>query len=136
MDLNSRFERVPAATFGMESPSRFFMLIAGAYQTRAGADSLLSQLRARRSLAAGFGSVAPFPLAFLVDSLVRPQEVTARVARYAARGQPVYALRQTDGTARLYFGAYASVEQAALAVPQVREAGLTPTLVYRIGRVF
>ena len=136
MDLNSRFERVPAATFGMESPSRFFMLIAGAYQTPAGADSLLLQLRARRSLAANFGSVASYPLAFLVDSMVRPQDVPARVARFAARGQPVYALRQPDGTSRLYFGAYASVEQAALAVPQVREAGLTPTLVYRIGRVF
>jgi hypothetical protein len=136
MDLNGRFERVPATTFGMEAPTRFFVLLAGAYPTRAGADSLLAQLRARRSLAAGFGSVAPFPLAFLVDSLVRPQDVTARVTRFAARGLPVYALRQGDGTARLYFGAYASAEQAALAVPQVREAGLVPTLVYRIGRVF
>ena len=51
-------------------------------------------------------------------------------------GQPVYALRQTNGTAHLYFGAYESAQQAALAVPTVREAGLTPTLVYRIGRVF
>lgn len=136
MDLNGRFDRVPAATFGMESPSRFFVLVAGAYSTRAGADSLLLQLRGRRALAAGFGSVASYPLAFLVDSALRPQEVPARVARYAARGQPVYALRQPNGTARLYFGAYANVEQAALAIPQVREAGLTPTLVYRIGRVF
>ncbi|MEO8564250.1 MAG: hypothetical protein ABI601_19375 [bacterium] len=136
LDLNGRFDRVPATTFGVESPTRFFVLVAGAFQTRAGADSLLTQLRARRSLAAGFGSVAPYPLAFLVDSSVRAQEVPARVARYAARGQPVYALRQPNGTARLYFGAYASPEQAALAVPQVREAGLAPTLVYRIGRVF
>jgi hypothetical protein len=136
LDLNGRFDRVPATTFGVEAPTRFFVLVAGAYPTRAGADSLLLQLRARRSLAAGFGSVASYPLAFLVDSAVRPQEVAARVTRYAARGQPVYALRQPDGSARLYFGAYANAEQAALAVPQVREAGLVPTLVYRMGRVF
>jgi hypothetical protein len=136
MDLNGRFEGVQAATFGLESPSRFFVLVAGAYTTHAGADSLLQQLRARRALAPGFGSVAAYPLAFLVDSVVRPQDARTRVARYAARGQPVYALRQPNGTARLYFGAYANVEQAALAVPHVREAGLTPTLVYRIGRVF
>jgi len=136
MDLNGRFERVPATTFGMESPSRFFVLIAGAFQNRSSADSLLMQLRARRSLAAGFGSVAPYPLAFLVDSAVKPQDVPARVARFAAKGQPVYALRQANGTVRLYFGAYANIDQATLALPQVREAGLVPTLVYRIGRVF
>jgi hypothetical protein len=136
LDLNGRFDNVPAATFGVESPTRFFLLLAGAYQTRTGADSLLVQLRSRNKLAQGFGSVIAYPLAFLVDSAVRAPEVRARVARWAARGQPVYALRQPDGTARLYYGAYSSAEQAALAVPQAREAGLAPTLVYRIGRVF
>jgi hypothetical protein len=80
--------------------------------------------------------VAVYPLAFLVDTAVRIADVRPRLTRYAARGLPVYALRQPDGTARLYFGAYASAEQAAFAVPQVREAGMIPTLVYRIGRVF
>jgi hypothetical protein len=136
LDLNGRFDGVPAATYGIETPSRFFLLVAGAYPTRTGADSLLLQLRARRKLAAGFGSVVAYPLAFLVDSAVKATDAGTRVARFAARGQPVYALRQADGTARLYYGAYASPEQAAFAVPQVREAGLVPTLVYRIGRVF
>ncbi|MEO7181843.1 MAG: hypothetical protein ABI141_13450 [Gemmatimonadaceae bacterium] len=136
LDLNSRFRLAPAATFGMEAPTRFFQLVAGASSTRSGADSLLLQLRARRQLAQGFGSVGAFPLAFLVDSAVRVADVRPRLTRYAARGLPVYALRQVDGTARLYYGAYASAEQAAFAVPQVREAGMIPTLVYRIGRVF
>jgi hypothetical protein len=135
MDLNGRFERVPATTYGILS-SRFFQLVAGAYQNRAAADSLLRQLHARRSLAPGFGRVASFPLAFLVDSAVSPQQVAARVARFVARGQPVYALRQPDGTGRLYFGAYSTAEQAAIAAPTVREAGIVPTLVYRIGRVY
>jgi hypothetical protein len=48
----------------------------------------------------------------------------------------VYALRQPNGAAHLYFGAYAGPQQAALAVPEVRKAKVTPVLAYRIGRVF
>jgi hypothetical protein len=136
LDLNGRFARLPAATYGMESPSRFYQNLAGAFTTRAGADSLLAQLRARRTLAQGFGSVDNFPLAFLVDSAVPAREVTARLARYAARGLPVYGLRTPSGVVRFYYGAYTNPEQAALAVPAVRAAGIRPLLVYRIGRVF
>jgi membrane protein implicated in regulation of membrane protease activity len=136
LELNSRFARLPAATYGIESPSRFYLNIAGAFATRAGADSLLAQLRARRTLGLGFGSVDNFPLAFLVDSAVPIRDATPRLARYAARGLPVYGLRQPNGKLRLYWGAYTNPEQAALAVPGVREAGIRPMLVYRIGRVF
>ena len=136
LDLNGRFARLPAATYGIESPSRFYQNLAGAFVTRAAAESLLAQLRARRTLAQGFGSVDNFPLAFLVDSVVPAREVTPRIARYAARGLPVYGLRQPNGGVRLYYGAYTNPEQAALAVPAVRDAGIRPLLVYRIGRVF
>jgi hypothetical protein len=136
LEMQGRFGRVPAGTYGVETPTRFFLLIGGAFPTRASADSLLGQLRARRVLAPGFGSVGLFPLAFLVDSAVPAATVRARLTRYAARGVPVYALRQSDGTARLYFGAYGTAEQAAYAVPQVKEAGMIPLLVYRTGRVF
>ena len=44
--------------------------------------------------------------------------------------------RQPNGGVRLYYGAYTNPEQAALAVPAVRAAGIRPLLVYRIGRVF
>jgi len=136
LELNSRFARLPAATYGMESPSRFYQTLAGAFVTRAGADSLLAQLRARRTLGQGFGSVDNFPLAFLVDSGVPAREATPRIARYTARGLPVYGLRQPNGVVRLYYGAYTNPEQAALAVPALRDAGIRPLLVYRIGRVF
>ena len=43
--------------------------------------------------------------------------------------------RQPDGTTPLTCRAYATPPQAALAIPAVRDAKLTPTLVYRIGRV-
>jgi hypothetical protein len=136
LDLNGRFARLPAATYSIESPSRLYLNLAGAYPTRAGAESLLTQLRARRTLGQGFGIVDNFPVAFLVDSAVTAREATSRLARYAARGMPVYGLRQPNGTVRLYYGAYTNPEQAALAVPGVRDAGIRPLLVYRIGRVF
>jgi hypothetical protein len=116
--------------------TRFLLLVAGAYPTRAGAESLLVLLRENRILAPSLGSVRSLPFAFLVQADVPMADVPSRLARFAARGQPVYALRQPNGAAHLYFGAYESPRQAALAVPTVREAGLTPTLVYRIGRVF
>ena len=136
LDLRGRFETVPAGTYGFDLRTRFFLLVAGAYPSRAGAESLLVQLRAHKILAPGIGSVTSLPFAFLVQADVPATDVAARLARFAARGQPVYALRQTSGAANLYFGAYETPQQAALAVPTVRESGLTPTLVYRIGRVF
>ncbi|MEP6989427.1 MAG: hypothetical protein ABJA80_00750 [bacterium] len=136
MDLRIRFETVPAGTYGQVYPSREFLLVAGAYPSRAGAESLLVQLRNHKTLGAGLGVVSSMPFAFLVQADVPSADVPARLARFAARGQPVYALRQASGAVNLYFGAYESTQQAALAVPTVREAGVTPSLVYRIGRVF
>jgi hypothetical protein len=136
LDLFGRFARLPASTYGMETPSRFYLLLAGAFPRRASAESLLVRLRAQGTLARDFGSVDRYPLAFLVDPGVAPREAPARLNRYHARGLPVYGLRQANGTVRLYFGAFANPEQASLAVPQVRAAGMRPMLVYRIGRVF
>jgi hypothetical protein len=136
LDLFGRFARLPASTFGMESPSRFYLLLAGAFPSRAAAESLLVRLRVQGTLARDFGSVDRYPLAFLVDPGITAREAAARLTRYHARGLPVYGLRQPNGIVRLYFGAYANPEQASLAVPQVRDAGMRPLLVYRIGRVF
>jgi hypothetical protein len=136
LQLNDKFATLPATSYGLSLRSRLFELVAGAYPTRAGAESLLVDLRARRVLGPTVGNVTVLPYAFLVQANVAAAEVPARLQRSAARAQPVYALRQPNGTANLYFGAYESPQQAALAVPAVRKAGLTPTLVYRIGRVF
>jgi hypothetical protein len=136
LDLFGRFARLPASTYGMETPSRFYLLLAGAFPSRVAAESLLVRLRVQGTLARDFGSVDRYPLAFLVDSAVTPREAPARLTRYHARGLPVYGLRQPNGSVRLFFGAYANPEQASLAVPQVREAGMRPLLMYRTGRAF
>ena len=137
LQLQTKFPTVPAASYGLSLRNRLFELVAGAYPTRAGADSLLADLRARRVLPPSGGTVTTRPYAFLTQGNVAVAEVPLRLRRAVTqRGQPVYALRQADGTANLYFGAYENPEQAALAVPAVRKFGITPTLVYRIGRVF
>ena len=136
LELRTRFETVPVGTYSIDVRTRAFLLIGGAYRLRSSAESLLVDLRSHRVLAPGLGSVAAMPFAFLVQQDVPEVDVPSRLKRFAGSGRPVYALRQTNGAANLYFGAYESVQQAALAVPSVREAGLTPTLVYRIGRVF
>jgi hypothetical protein len=136
LQLHDKFSTVPATSYGLSLRTRLFELVAGAYPTRAGAESLLVDLRARQLLPPTMGSVVVLPFAFLVQRNVAEADVPARLRRASARAQPVYALRQPDGGAHLYFGAYESPQQAALAVPAVRKAGLTPTLVYRIGRVF
>jgi hypothetical protein len=136
LQLNDKFATLPATSYGLSLRSRLFELVAGAYPTRAGAESLLVDLRARHVLAPTVGNVTVLPYAFLVQAGVAAAEVPTRLQRAAARAQPVYALRQPNGAANLYFGAYESPQQAALAVPAVRKAGITPTLVYRIGRVF
>jgi len=75
------------------------------------------------------------PFAFLVDSAVAPSAVPGLLTYYADRGQPIYALRQSDGSARLYIGAFESPDQAALFVESLRASGIAPVLVYRRGRV-
>ncbi len=136
LELRTRFETVPVGTYGIDIRTRAFLLVAGAYRQRSSAESLLVDLRNHRVLAPGLGSVRSLPFAFLVEQDVPEAAVPSRLKRFAGSGRPVYALRQTNGAVNLYFGAYESAQQAAIAVPSVREAGLTPTLVYRIGRVY
>jgi hypothetical protein len=58
------------------------------------------------------------------------------VATYADHGQPVYALRQTDGTAWLLAGAFQTVEQSSMYAETLRASNIPPVLVYRKGRPF
>jgi hypothetical protein len=136
LNLEQKFKAVPVGTFGVNARTRFFPVFAGAYASRGGADSLLAALRAARVLGPGAGSVSTLPYAFLVESDIPAVTAPGRVAFFRASGHPVYGLRQPNGTIRLYFGAYSTPQQAALAIPEVRKAKLAPTLVYRIGRVF
>jgi hypothetical protein len=131
-------KNLPAATFApvLIQNARWFKVIAGAFTRRTEADSLLISLRRRRVLDAASGTVVRLPFAFLIDSGVPSGAVTGMVATYGDRGQPVYALRQPNGSAWLFAGAFESPAQSSLYAESLRASGITPVLVYRKGRPF
>jgi len=128
---------LPSPTFApiLVQGATWYRAMAGSFPFQAQADSLLAALRSKGQLRGDLGEVVRAPFAFLVDS-VKSQAVPGMLKYFADRGQPVYALRQSDGSARLYAGAFESPEQAAMFVDAIRTSGIRPVLVYRLGRVY
>jgi hypothetical protein len=135
--LQTQARDLPSPTFAPQiiRGETWYRGLAGSYPTRAQADSLLAALSAKGLSRADSNNVVHAPLAFLVDS-VSAEAVPGMLKYFADRGQPVYALRQPNGSARLYAGAFESAAQAALYVDAIRTSGIRPVLVYRIGRVY
>jgi hypothetical protein len=130
-------KKMPAATFApvVIQGARWFNVVSGAFANQTDAESLLVNLRRQNVLDAGRGTVVRVPYAFLIDS-VKNEAVPGLISTYADHGEPVYALRQTDGTAWLLVGAFESLDQAAGYSVTLRASGITPVLVYRKGRTF
>lgn len=135
--LQKEGKDLPAATFAptMIQGVRWFKVVSGAFETSQGADSLLNGLK-RRKLLLGGESVVRLPFAFLIDSGVPAAAVPRMVEEYTNRGQPVYGLRQRNGTAWLLVGAFETADQASLYAESLRASGIVPVLVYRKGRTF
>ncbi len=138
MELEAQQTGLPAATFApmVEGDMRWFPLIGGAYADSAGAVALLQTLRQHGMLRPNWGTVKRRPLALMLQANISADTAGAIVTEYIERGVPVYALRQGDGTATLYAGAFETADQARLLAESLRSSGLNPTLVYRTGRVF
>jgi hypothetical protein len=138
LKLQKDGKTLPAATFApaLIQGAQWYKVIAGAFRERFGADSLLDVLRRRHVLDQASGTVVNLPFAFLIDSGVPASAVPGMVSMYADRGQPVYALRQANGTAWLLIGAFQSPQQSLLYASSLRASGITPVLVYRKGRSF
>ena len=114
----------------------WFRVVAGAYPDSASAAALLDTLRARGSSDAGRAVIDRFPYALLIQRDVGDSVVAARVSALNARGLPAYALFQTDGTARVYAGAFKDPTEATLLYDALRSSGIQTSLVYRTGRVY
>jgi hypothetical protein len=136
--LQSQARDLPSPTF---APFRvgnetWYRALVGSYPTREEADSLQAALSAKGLSRPDSANIIRAPFALLVDS-VTADAVPGMLKYFAARGQPVYALRQPDGSARLYAGAFESPAEAAQFVDAIRSGGnIKPVLVYRIGRVY
>jgi hypothetical protein len=114
----------------------WFRVVAGAYPDSASAAALLDTLRARGTSDAGRAVIERFPYALLVERDVPDTAVALRVSALQARGLPVYALLQPDGTARVYAGAFKTPEEATSLYEALRAAKISTSLVYRTGRVY
>jgi len=128
----------PAGTFAPmpDRASGDYQIVAGAFATSNDAEALLQSLRAHGQLSETSGTIVRVPLAFLIERDVAADAAAARVAAFAVRGLPVYALRQADGRAWLYAGAFASAADTTLLGDALRNAGVHGTLAYRTGRSF
>lgn len=114
----------------------WFRVVAGAYPDSASAAALLDTLRDRGLSDAGRAVIERFPYALLVERDVPDTAVARRVSVYQTRGLPVYALLQSNGTARLFAGAFKRPDDAKLLSDAMRAAGVRTSLVYRTGRVY
>jgi hypothetical protein len=114
----------------------WFRVVAGAYPDSAAAAALLDTLQTRGTSDAGRAVIETYPYALLVERNVADDRVASRVAAYQTRGLPVYALLQTDGTARLFAGAFKTPEEATLLYEALKASGVQTSLVYRTGRVY
>jgi hypothetical protein len=116
--------------------ARWFLVVGGAYATRREAEAMLATLRTTRDPDADPVSVVAVPYAFLVHERVAARDAARLVGQLVERGHPAYALRQANGTVNVYVGAFESPTQAALVAGSLESSGLTPTLAFRLGRVF
>jgi len=114
----------------------WYRVVAGAYPDSASAAALLDTLRSKGMSDAGRVVIERLPYALQVERAVPDTGIANRLSMYQARGLPVYALLQSDGTARLFAGAFKAREEATLLSEILRAAGVQTTFVFRTGRVY
>lgn len=114
----------------------WYKVVTGAYTDRSRAEALLAFLRRRGLVPQGWGSVVRAPLALQVASAPSTTEAAAIIADFQSRRVPVYGLRQSDGSVRVYAGAFETPDEAALFKTALKDANIDATLVYRVGRAY
>lgn len=118
----------------LENGEQWFRVTVGAAGSRAEAEALLAQLQAKKLI--GSGSIVSVPFALRLERQVAQSLVAARLSALKARGIEAYALRQNDGSAFIYTGAFETPEQATSLADSLRSMGVAPVLAYRTGREF
>jgi hypothetical protein len=142
-ELQRHGSEMPAATISLvpigDTEATWYKVHAGAYTDSAEAEQLLARLRRRRIVPDSAGSVVRVPLSLMIDSIPAQAGMQARVRerirQLAAMSVSAYGLIQTNGSARIYAGAFERPQQSSLATTALRVAGLAPVLTYRTGRL-
>ncbi|HEY0929481.1 MAG TPA: SPOR domain-containing protein [Gemmatimonas sp.] len=118
----------------VESGEQWFRVTVGATASRPEAEALLARLRTEKII--GAGSIVSVPYALRLETHVTPALVPTRLAALNTRGIIAYALRQSDGSASVYTGAFESPTQASALADSLRAVGVAPVLAFRTGRGF
>lgn len=131
---------LPAATIApvqLDVDGRtWYRALVGAWQDPQEAARFLEALRRDGTVDAASGRVLRAPYALQLAEGMAAAEVPAALARWSARGVAAYALMQDDGRVRLLAGAFETPDQAAVLAVSLRDAGVPPLVVFRIGRTF
>jgi hypothetical protein len=143
LEMKSYGSALPAPTISLvpigDTEAIWYKIYAGVYEDSTEAETLLATLRRRRSLPDSGEAVVRAPLALLIDSIPAQAGMTSRIREkiqsLAEKDVKAYALRQNDGSARIYSGAFVKPDESTLAATSLRVAGLTPLLVYKTGRM-
>ncbi|MSR05763.1 MAG: SPOR domain-containing protein [Gemmatimonadetes bacterium] len=117
----------------MGGQGTWYRVLTGALPSARAADSLLQSLWQSRRIERPQGTILRTSETYRVGRRVpvADAEVDARGLR--ARGIPAYIVGAPDGTARVYVGAFDLPEQAHAVDSLLTTAGLTGTLVQRMG---
>lgn len=143
LELKTYGTALPAATISLvpigDTEAIWYKIYAGVYEDSTEAERLLATLRRRRSLPDSGEAVLRAPLALLIDSIPAQAGMTSRIRErvqaLAEKDVRAYGLRQSDGSARIYAGAFVTPDESTLAATALRVAGLTPVLAYKTGRM-
>ncbi len=135
---DARLRRLPAVALSPvpEDGVRWIRVTVGAAVSRAEAESLLVRLRREALVDTAGRLLVEVPYALRLETGVPAAAREARLADWARRGLVAYALRQPDGSATLYTGAFETPRQAAGLADSLRAAGIAAPLVHRTGSVF
>jgi hypothetical protein len=142
-DANFRLAEHGALPAGTVSPvllggdaAPWYKIVAGAFVDRMAAEHLRAELRRVGTLEGEAGVVSQVPYALRLDTALSPAIARVRAAVYVQRGVAAYALLDDDGRATIYAGAFATPEQTVVLIATLRTAGMTPALVFRVGRTY
>ena len=111
----------------------WYRVLTGVLPTARAADSLLQALWRVRRLERPQGTILRTPEAFRLGRRVPSADAQADALGLRTQGVPAYIVGAPDGTARVYVGAFDLPEQAHAVDSLLSAAGITGTLVQRMG---
>jgi hypothetical protein len=124
----------PVAVGG--SASVWYKVVVGASHVRGGADELLASMQRAKLVRDEQGRVVKVPYALVLAQNIEQSNVRSAVESWRKSGFNPYVLVQSDGSLRVFAGAFETAAQAAPLASALRAAGVAPVLAFRTGRSY